>query len=52
MKIGQADGLGMELIKVGCLDNGIAMAGEIAVALVIGHKDDDIWTFRGPSKYR
>ena len=51
MEIGQADGLGMELIKVGCLNDRVSMAGEIAIALIISHEDDDIWTFRGPSKY-
>jgi hypothetical protein len=51
MKVGQANGLGMELIEVGCLNDGISMTGEISIALVISHKDNHIRPFSGPSKY-
>ena len=51
MKVGQADRLGMELIKVGCLNDRIAVAGEIAIALVISHKDDNIWLFSSRKEY-
>ena len=51
MEIGQSNGLGMEFIEVGRLNDRVAVAGEIAIALIISHKDDDIWPFSGPSKY-
>jgi len=51
MKVGQSDGLGMELIEVGCLDNGIAVAGEISIALVVSHEDDDIWAPSSRKEY-
>ena len=35
----------MKLIEVGCLNDRVAVAGEITVPLVISHKDDDIWPF-------
>ena len=51
MEIGQADGLGMKLIKVGCLNDRISVAGEITVALVISHEDDNIWPFSSRKEY-
>lgn len=42
MVIRENGGLGVEFVEIGSLDNGIAVAGEIAIALVIGDDDDDI----------
>jgi hypothetical protein len=40
MKIGQSHALAMELVEMGRLEHRIAVAGKIAVALIIGyHKD-------------
>ena len=40
--VGEDGGLGVELVKVGRLYDGITVAGEVAVALVIGDDDDDV----------
>ena len=40
--VGEAKGLGVELVEVGSLDDGVSVAGEIAVALVIGDDEDDV----------
>ena len=42
MVVGEDGGLGVEFVEVGGLDDGIAVAGEVAVALVIGDDDDDV----------
>ena len=42
--VGEDGGLGVELVEVRGFDDGIAVAGEVAVALVIGDDDDDVGT--------
>ena len=51
MKIGQADGLGMELIEIGCLNDRVSVAAEISIALIISHKDDNIWPLISRKEY-
>ena len=47
MKIGETNTLRMKLIEVWCFKNRIAMGCDIAIALIIGHYDDDVaWGFR------
>ena len=47
MKIGETNTLRMELIEIWCFKNRIAMGCDIAIALIIGHYDDDVaWGFR------
>ena len=36
--------LGIERIHVWGLDDGVAMCGDVAVALVVGHDEDDVGT--------
>lgn len=43
MVVGEDGGLVVELIEVGGFDDGVTVAGEVAVALVIGDDDDDVW---------
>lgn len=38
----QDGGFAVERVEVGSLDDGVAVAGEIAVALVVGDDDDDV----------
>jgi len=42
----EGDGLGVELVDVGSLDPGVAIAGEVAVALVVGDDEDDVGLLR------
>lgn len=42
MIIGKDGGFAVELVEVGGFDDGISMAGEISVALVIGDDEDNI----------
>lgn len=46
MKIGEAHAVGVELIKVRGFKDGVAVAGEVAVALVVGHDEDDVGFLR------
>lgn len=43
MVVGEIRGLRVEFIDVRSLNDGVSMTGKIAVALVIGDHDDDIW---------
>ena len=40
--VGEDGGLGVEFVDVWGLDDGVAVAGEVAVALVIGDDEDDV----------
>ena len=42
MEVRQPNTLGVELVEMRRLDDRVAMAGEIAVALVVGHHEDDV----------
>ena len=42
VEVGQADGLGVQAVEVRRLEDRIAVAREVAVALVVGHDDDDV----------
>ena len=44
MEIREANAFGVELVEVGRLNEGIALAAQIAVALVIGQDQDDVGT--------
>lgn len=44
---GEAEAFGGEAVDIGCKDVGGAVAGDIAVAEVIGHDDDDIGSGAG-----
>jgi hypothetical protein len=41
----KAHALGVEAVEVRRFENGIAVGGEIAVALVVGEQEDDVRTF-------
>ena len=47
MVVGEDGGLAVEFIEVRGLDDGITVAGEVAVALVICDDDDDVWPLGG-----
>ena len=40
--VGETNALAMELVEVRCLDHGVAVAAELAVALVVGQDEDDV----------
>lgn len=42
VKVLEAHALGAEAIEVGCLEDGIAVGGDVAVALVVGEEKDDV----------
>ena len=42
MEIGEADALAMELIEVRSLQGGIAVAGQVAVSLVVGQDENHV----------
>lgn len=42
MEIGEAEALGGELVEDGGFDGGVAVGGEVVVAEVIGHDEDDV----------
>ncbi len=42
MKISQPDALSVQGVEVRRLDNGIAETAEVAVALIVGHDQDDV----------
>jgi hypothetical protein len=42
MKISEPDGLFTETIKMRCLEEGIAVAGQITITLVVGDQEDNI----------
>lgn len=44
MEIGEAHRFGVKAVEVGGLEDGVAVTGEITVALVVGHDEDDIGT--------
>ena len=48
MEVGEADALLVQPVEVRRLDDRVAVAGEIAVALVVGHDQDDVGTLRQP----
>ena len=43
VEIGEANGVSVEGVEVGGFEDGVTVAGEVAVALVIGDDDDDVW---------
>ena len=43
MVVGEDGGLVVEFVDVGSFDDGITVAGEVAVSLVISNDDDDVW---------
>lgn len=42
MKIGKACAVCMELIQIRCFEEGVSMAAEIAVSLVIGYHQNNV----------
>ena len=46
MKIGEANALVVELVQVRRLEDRIAVAGKVAIALVIGQHDEHIGMLR------
>ena len=47
MEIGQAYGLAMQTIEIGCLEDWIAVTAQVAIPLIIGHHQDDIGPVHG-----
>ena len=45
MEVREPHALGMQLVEVGRLEHGIAMRGDVAVALVVGEDEDDVGPF-------
>ena len=43
MEVAEAHALVVKLVKIRCLQDGVAVGREIPVALVIGEDDDDVW---------
>lgn len=43
MEINKSHRLGMKTVEVGRLENGIAMTAKVAVALIVGHDENDVW---------
>lgn len=42
MKVGEAQGLGMQPVEVRGIQRRVAVSGKVAIALVIGHDQDDV----------
>ena len=42
MGIGEADALAVQAVEIGGVDPGVAVAGEIAVALVVREEENDV----------
>ena len=56
MEIGKPNALLIQLVEVGCFQNGIAVTGQIAVSLVVGQNEDhvprlDTFTFSRSGKF-
>ena len=47
--VGEGGGFGVEFVEVGSFDDGISVAGEVAVALIVGDDEDDVWSLRSKS---
>ncbi len=49
MVVGEDGGLGVELVDMGGLNDGVSVAGEVAVALVVCDHNNDVWSLCGKS---
>ncbi len=47
--VGEDGGLGVELVDMGGLNDGVSVAGEVAVALVVCDHNNDVWSLCGKS---
>ena len=43
MEVGKADALGVQPIEMGCLEDRVSVAAEIAIPLIVGYHEYDIW---------
>jgi hypothetical protein len=46
MKLCEANALAVQVVKIGCLDDGVTVSGYVAIALIIRKDENDI----GPSR--
>jgi hypothetical protein len=47
VEIGEADAFVVEAIEIGRLEDGVAVAREVAVALVVAQDEEDVGAFAG-----
>ena len=52
VEIGRANALGVEIVQMHCLEHRVAVARQIAVALVVGEDQDHVGPGRGPRTVR
>jgi len=44
MEVRKAHALGMQPVKMGCLNDWVAMASQFSISLVISKNEDDVWS--------